>query len=242
VFARQGRLSGSAWQRARAITAPRLFVARSLLVVMDTAAARAQACRQGDERMTELTTVQIPVEPFTAEAFAPFGIILGEPGRAAEFTGNCSHSWLMPFEAEGGTQILYSRYYHQPIRFSLLERHYNVTQGFVPLSGAPLIMVVAPPTPRSGPGAIPAPEMLRAFYMSGAAGLLMHKGTWHTLDRYPVRPPHVDCVFLTARSTQVELMREKSEGIPPVLTEVVDYVTQAGVMFEVVGAEGFTST
>ncbi len=191
--------------------------------------------------MTDIKTIQIPIEPFTAESFAPFGIVLGEPGYAAEFAGSRSHSWLMPFEAEGGAQIMFSRYYHQPIRFSLLERHFNVTQGFVPLSGAPLIMVVAPPTPPAGPAAIPAPEALRAFYMSGATGLLMHKGTWHTLDRYPVRPPHMDCVFLTARTTQVELMREKSEGIAPVLTEVVDYTTHAGVTFEVLGAEAFVA-
>lgn len=192
--------------------------------------------------MADIKTIQIPIEAFTAASFAPFGTLLGEPGYAAEFTGNLSQSWLMPFEAEGGPQILYSRYYHQPMRFSLLERHFNVTQGFVPLCGAPLIMVVAPPTPHTGPEAIPAPETLRAFYMSGNAGLLMHKGTWHTLDRYPVRPPHVDCVFLTAKTTQVELMREKAEGIAPVLTEVVDYKTHAGISFEVVGIDAFVAS
>lgn len=189
--------------------------------------------------MADLKTVRIPVEAFTPKAFAPFGTILGEQDGDADFVGNLSRSWLMPFEAEGGPQILFSRYGHQPMHFSLLERHFNVTQGFVPLSGAPLIMVVAPPTPRSGPDAIPAPESLRAFYMSGNAGLLMHKGTWHTLDRYPVHPPHVDCVFLTSRTTHVELMREKAEGIAPILTQVVDYKARAGTTFEVVGVEAF---
>ena len=117
--------------------------------------------------MTDLRTIEIPVEPFTAAAFAPFGALVAQPGRAADFAGNRSHSWGLPFEAAGATQLMFSRFYHQPMNFSVLERHFNVTQGFMPLHGTPLVMVVAPPTDRTGPNAIPAPETLRAFYMDG---------------------------------------------------------------------------
>ena len=184
--------------------------------------------------MTDFRTIEIPVEPFTAAAFAPFGALVAQPGRAADFAGNRSHSWGLPFEAVGATQLMFSRFYHQPMNFSVLERHFNVTQGFMPLHGTPLVMVVAPPTDRTGPNAIPAPETLRAFYMDGSAGLIMHVGTWHTLDRYPVAPPHVECLFYTAKETQDELIREKADGTVPTQTEVFDYKS-IGIVFEVAG-------
>jgi ureidoglycolate hydrolase len=176
--------------------------------------------------MPELRSLK--VEPFTEESFAPFGIVVGPRATPAEFKGSASEGWLLPFEAQGGAQLMYSRFHHQKMRFSLIERHFGVTQGFVPLNGTPLVMVVAPP------GDSPAPDSLRAFLLDGTRGLLMHEGTWHTLDRYPVRPPHVDVLFLTARATQVELMREKEDGTKPVLTELHDFATQ-GIEFEVVG-------
>jgi ureidoglycolate lyase len=185
--------------------------------------------------MPDQRTIRVDVEPMTAESFSPFGIVLEAPAQPPDFIGNRSHSWLYPFEAEGGTQLMFMRFYHQPMRFSVLERHLNVTQGFVPLGGTPCVMVVAPPTDNDDPRAYPEPQSVRAFAMDGTAGLLMHKGTWHTLDRFPLRPPHIDVLFLTAASTQAELIRQNADGTLPSLTQVVDYATH-GVGFEVVGA------
>lgn len=181
-----------------------------------------------------IETRTLSVEPFTEESFAPFGVVVGPRAAPAPFKGNASEGWPLEFAAEGGAQLMYSRFHHQTMRFSLLERHFGVTQGFVPLSGTPLVMVVAPPTARSGPGAAPAPDSLRAFLLDGSRGLLMHEGTWHTLDRYPVRPPYVDVLFLTARATHDELMREQAGGPKPRLTELHDFAAQ-GIEFEVTG-------
>ncbi|MFM7345164.1 MAG: ureidoglycolate lyase [Tagaea sp.] len=170
----------------------------------------------------------IQVEPFNEESFAPFGIVIGPRATPAEFKGNASEGWLLEFEAMGGAQLMYSRFHHQKMRFSLVERHFGVTQGFVPLNGTPLVMVVAPP------GVSPSPESLRAFLLDGTRGLLMREGTWHTLDRYPVRPPYVDVLFLTARATHEELMREQAGGPKPRLTELHDFAAQ-GIEFEVTG-------
>jgi ureidoglycolate lyase len=170
----------------------------------------------------------IPVEPFTEASFAPFGTVIGPRATPAEFKGNASEGWPLEFEAAGGAQLMYSRFHHQKMRFSLVERHFGVTQGFVPLNGTPLVMVVAPP------GDSPSPESLRAFLLDGTRGLLMHEGTWHTLDRYPVRPPYVDVLFLTARATHEELMREQAGGAKPRLTELHDFAAQ-GIEFEVTG-------
>ncbi len=181
--------------------------------------------------MAELTTIRIPTEPFTQKSFAPFGTILEAPARTPDFKGSRSESWATPFDAGGPAKIMYSRFHHQPMRFSVLERHFTVTQGFVPLFATPLVMVVAPPTGRD---TVPAPDSLRAFLMDGTLGLLIHAGVWHTLDRFPVEPPHVDVIFLNARDTQDELIREKADGTPPVLTELVDYSKKMDIEFEVV--------
>ena len=178
---------------------------------------------------------QIQVEPFTPESFAPFGIVIGDTSRKSDFQGGVSDAWLLPFDAEGGTQLSYSRFYHQKMRFSVLERHYGVTQGFMPVNGTSLVMVVAPPTPKAGPDRAPKPESLRAFLMDGTKGLLMKEGVWHTLDRYPVRPPHVDVLFLNGKTVQGELLREKADGTKPTRTELVDLKETAGVEFEVTG-------
>lgn len=186
--------------------------------------------------MPEILTISIPVEPLTAAAFAPFGTVLAKPDRPADFEGNRSHSWDLPFATEGTAKISYSRFYRQAMKFALLERHFNVTQGFVPLDGAPFVMVVAPPTAHD---AIPKSDSLRAFYMDGTVGLLMHAGTWHTLDRFPVATPHIDVLFLTAQETHDELIREKADGTAPVHTQVIDSRKAMGVEFEVTGAEAF---
>jgi ureidoglycolate lyase len=188
--------------------------------------------------MPEISTFAIPVEPLTAAAFALFGTVLAKPDRPADFEGNRSHSWDLPFSTDGTAKISYSRFYRQAMKFALLERHFNVTQGFVPLDGAAFVMVVAPPTGRD---ATPAPEALRAFYLDGTAGLLMHAGTWHTLDRFPVAAPHVDVLFLTAQETQDELIREKADGTAPRHTQVIDCRKTMGVEFEVTGAEAFAA-
>jgi ureidoglycolate hydrolase len=69
--------------------------------------------------------------------------------------------WHTPFEADSPTNILFIRYHDAPPLFSSLERHFHVTQGFLPVGGTPSIMVVAPPTPREGKNALPDPETVR---------------------------------------------------------------------------------
>ena len=181
-----------------------------------------------------MRTVILPVEPFSAEAFAPFGVAIGEPARAPDVAGPASRLWLIPFEGEGGFQLAFMRFARQPMRFSKMERHFAVTQGYAPLGGDPFVTVVAPATDPDDPDALPAPEAFRAFLLNGRQGLLMHKGVWHALDRFPVSSPHVDVAFITSAATQAELM--PGARAAPKLTQVVDYAERLGVGFEVVGA------
>jgi ureidoglycolate lyase len=178
-----------------------------------------------------MRTVRLAVEPFSAEAFAAFGVPIGEPARAPDMAGETSRLWLVPFEGEGGVQLAFMRFPRKPMRFSKMERHFAVTQGYSPLGGDPFVTVVAPATDPDAPDALPAPETFRAFLLDGRQGLLMHKGVWHALDRFPVASPHVDVAFITSTATQAELM--PGATAQPRLTQVVDYAERLGVEFEV---------
>ena len=105
--------------------------------------------------MTEV--IEIPLEPLSAEAFAPFGqLICARDDEPPIFAAPHLRSWRQDFEVLGPTELMYIHYRHQPIEFSAFERHFQVTQTFVALGGAASVMVVAPPTGRESvpePGA-----------------------------------------------------------------------------------------
>jgi hypothetical protein len=76
---------------------------------------------------------------------------------------------------------MYIHYLHQPMVFSALERHFRVTQTFIPLGGAASVMLVAAPTDPNDWASPPEPGQLRAFYTPDTVGLMLWPGTWHAL-------------------------------------------------------------
>lgn len=74
--------------------------------------------------------------------------------------------------------------------------------------------------------------------MDGTTGVMLRRGAWHALSRFPVGRPHADIVLLTGRETQVELEREAAGGPPPRLTHDADYARLLGVSFRITGADG----
>jgi ureidoglycolate hydrolase len=182
--------------------------------------------------------VAVRLEWLSDAAFAPFGQIVGAGERPASFEAAHLWNWRIGFEADGPTEVLLIRYKYQEPAFRHLERHFHVTQGFVPLGGVASIMVVAAPTDPDDMDAIPAAESVRAFLMDGGAGVVLHRGTWHALSRFPVRPPHVDVAFLTDRATQADIEASGKAGTSPVRTQIVDYAARFGVSFRVTDPAG----
>jgi hypothetical protein len=45
--------------------------------------------------------------------------------------------------------------------------------------------------------ALPPPGSVRAFHMDGTVGVVLRRGTWHALRRFPVGAPLIDIVLLT---------------------------------------------
>lgn len=161
-----------------------------------------------------MKTLRLPIEPMTAEAFAPYGEVM----EARERPADGRRFFPIDFWIDGRTTV---DVIWQPIegrKFSLLERHFAVTQAFIPLEGAPSVVAVARPTDLSDPEAIPKPEEVRAFLIDPGKGYAYKTGTWHSLDRYLLKPPGASFIIL---------------NVDPNPTQVVDYSERFGVEFEV---------
>ena len=182
--------------------------------------------------------IELPLGPLSDQSFEPYGRILGPGGRAADFEASHLSNWRVDFEADGPAEILFIRYKYQAPVFQTLERHFHVSQGFVPLNGAAAIMVVAKPTDPGDAEAIPAPTEIRAFLMDGSTVVILHRGTWHALSRFAVAPPHIDFAFLTERATQADIEASGRAGEPPERTQIVDYGARFNLSFRVVDPEG----
>ena len=117
-------------------------------------------------------------EPLTAAAFAPFGDVLEAAGdfrlinaglcqrhhdRAKIDTGPDARPGISIFRAEPRAL---------PYEFSLVERHPEGSQAFLPMSEHPFLVIVAPDV--SG-----RPGQPRAFLTNGAQGINLHRGIWH---------------------------------------------------------------
>jgi len=121
----------------------------------------------------------IAIEPLTAEAFAPFGEVIEATGTAdavinrgmaERFTDRAR----LDFAAGGRANIsvFRGRPYTLPLQLDLMERHPLGSQAFLPMSGDPFLVVVAPDA-GGRPGAP------RAFATAPGQGVNLRRNTWH---------------------------------------------------------------
>jgi ureidoglycolate lyase len=108
--------------------------------------------------------LQIKAEPLTAEAYRPFGQVIG--------LANVQMKIINDRFRMGMIQVQY-----QPFRITHLNRHIKSTQALIPLGGKACLVVVAPPTIN-----LNNPEDLtqvKAFINDGSWGINIDLGTWH---------------------------------------------------------------
>ena len=179
-------------------------------------------------------THQIKIEPLTDEAFRPFGEVLSRKGGEPFFQMNDGkvQGWKVEFACEGPTEVAYMKVDFQDWKVEDIERHFQVTQTFIPLRGKPMIMVVAPPTDPEDREAVPSPEAYRAFYMDGTQGVMLGAGTWHASARLALYPPDCEFVYLSSVNTTLDLKRVAAEGGEPKLSQIVNYRERFGVALE----------
>jgi ureidoglycolate lyase len=119
-------------------------------------------------------------EPLTAETFAPFGSVIEASDAAAKLDINQGHAVRYDRLAEvdvadgGGTPII-SLFRARPLAelvLKVFERHPLGSQTFVPLSGKPYLVAVAPVGPFD-------PSRIHLFRAEPHQGVHYLKGVWH---------------------------------------------------------------
>jgi ureidoglycolate lyase len=198
----------------------------------------ASARRAEDPAMQ--TVHEVRIEPLTEEAFAPFGQIISTKRRAPDFrTESGTEGWAVDFRA-GRPLLLVLRTAYQGLRFSKLERHFQLTQTFLPLGGSPAAVAVAPSS-SSDRSVIPDPTEVRAFLLDGTQGYALAPGTWHSLDRFPLYPPDTRWVIVTDHETQEDLLIAYSGKGGWQLTQEADYRTRFDLAFALTLGGSLTS-
>lgn len=123
----------------------------------------------------------LAVEALTREAFAPFGEVIEASAAARHFDINAGNTVryhdLANIDPGADGRVIVSIFRGQPrklpFRVELMERHPRASQAFVPLSGKPYLVVVAPAHAR------PDADALRVFLARGDQGVNYATGVWH---------------------------------------------------------------
>lgn len=178
------------------------------------------------------TTIELEVEPLTAEAFMPYGQLIAARAAAADYARPLLDVWHLDYRADAPVRLQIMRSHEKPMTFSRLERHIRVSEGRIPLDGARAVLAVAGAT-GAAPDDVPDPSSVRAFRLDGSCGLLFAPGVWHSLDCFPVAAPYADFVLVSDQATEeeIEAWTGPSSGER---THVVDYAPR-GIEFRFIG-------
>ncbi|HEY4940335.1 MAG TPA: ureidoglycolate lyase [Rhizomicrobium sp.] len=118
-------------------------------------------------------------QTLTAEAFAPFGDVIearGDP-LAINYGASLRFHDLASVDTSGEAgraivSIFRSTPPSYPFLLTVMENHPVASQAFMPLSGQPYLVVVAPAGPFD-------PQALQAFFAAPHQGVNYRKGVWH---------------------------------------------------------------
>lgn len=128
-----------------------------------------------------MAVIELKLEPLSREAFALYGDVIEVSGDNKVIPINYGlterHHDLANIDvADDGGKAIISLFRTQPItmpfQVKVMERHPLGSQAFMPLSGNPYVLVVAPAGEFD-------PAELRAFTAQPQQGVNYHKGTWH---------------------------------------------------------------
>ena len=123
---------------------------------------------------------EAPAIPLTAEAFAPYGDVIEASEQAQAMAINYGQTTrfhdlaridVADEDGHAITSIFRGRPLDPPV-LKIVERHPLGSQAFVPLSGRPYLVAVAPPGDFD-------PAKLTVFRATAGQGVNYAKGVWH---------------------------------------------------------------
>lgn len=154
----------------------------------------------------------LAVLPLSADAFAPYGWMLGKDFKLetaiAGFTNSATDFWQEHIFDPGQsdqTEVLWVNYRSQA-EVSMLEVHRLTEQAIVPLTGTVLHIVGL-----SLPTGEPDLSSLKAFRINPGQGICMRPDCWHASR---VESGQVTCLMLTRSTTTMELVAHMTLGAP----------------------------
>lgn len=141
-----------------------------------------------------MNALQLEVQPLTRKAFAPFGEVIEASDAAKHFTINAGNTEryhdLANIEPGPEGRVIVSIFRGQPrslpFTVQMMERHPLASQAFIPMSGRPYLVVVAPA------GEPPGVGDLQVFLARGDQGVNYATGVWH----HPLLALEEVCDFL----------------------------------------------
>ncbi len=147
---------------------------------------------------------KLKVQVATPETVAPFGQILGPNPKVVPlpidfYGGSVKVRRVVDFVSDEQTEMPLVTVNRRPMEVRWMERHFKHTQTFIPLSGCPFIVVMAPPNDRE----LPDLDKVEALLFDGSAGFTMRIGTWH---EFPF-------AIVDGSNMIVILRREATEGL-----------------------------
>lgn len=125
--------------------------------------------------------IRLPVEPLTAEAFAPYGRVVELPQRPEDAAGPGWRWWAETAYLAGDGRpfgVGYLDLWPAGGTFDWAERHLR-TQEAVFATSADLLVYVAPADHPEDPARLPAPDRFRVFRVPPGSGVVMDRAVWH---------------------------------------------------------------
>jgi ureidoglycolate lyase len=135
-------------------------------------------------------------QPLSAEAFAPFGTLLGQPTAEPLLTRGDITYWhatadLSGLGASGVTGHLIA--HRRELQLNCIERHNHTPEAFIATAGRSLLVVGRPGNADDA--------QLCAFELTAGQAVLLHQGTWHWAP-YPLTETATFLLLLRAETAE----------------------------------------
>jgi len=145
---------------------------------------------------------KLKVKAATPESVAPYGQILGpndsvKPLPIDFYGGALTVRRVVDFIFDEQNEMPLVTVNRRPMEVRWMERHFKHTQTFIPLSGCPFVVVMAPPNDQE----LPDLDQVEALLFDGSGGFTMKIGTWHEFP-FPLNDGSNLIVILRREATE----------------------------------------